>query len=103
MKNSEENMHVDIRALRVKPRLLLLATKCFSGLSLKIYCDEGTADLVLRVDEPSSCSYVITVYTNKLCKHSLFRSVLQQEPQAITCSPALSEERYNIYIKGVGE
>ena len=75
----------------------------FFGLSFKIYCEEGSADLVLRVDEPLSCSYVITVYTNKLCKHSLFRSLHTQEPQLITCSPALSEEHYKIYTEGVGE
>lgn len=69
----------------------------------QIYCEEGSADLVLRVDEPLSCSYVITVYTNKLCKHGLFRSSAVRTPQAITCSPALSEERYNIYLEGVGE
>ncbi|KAJ7391822.1 Protein OS-9 [Desmophyllum pertusum] len=55
-------------------------------IDTKIYCDEGSADLVFRVDEPSSCSYVITVYTNKLCQHSLFRSSPAQKPQAITCS-----------------
>lgn len=66
---------------------------------IKIFCQEGSADLVFRVDEPSSCSYVITVYTSKLCKHGLFRAGSSQEPQPITCSPALSEERYKIYVE----
>ncbi|RMX47348.1 hypothetical protein pdam_00012582 [Pocillopora damicornis] len=68
---------------------------------IKIFCDEDRADFVVRVDEPSSCSYVITVHTNKLCKHNLFRSSQVQEPQSITCSPALSEERYKIYVERV--
>lgn len=58
---------------------------------------------MLRVDEPSSCSYVITVHTNKLCHHSLFRPSPAQKPQAITCSPALSEERYKTYIERIGK
>ncbi|KAL9968353.1 hypothetical protein ACROYT_G026714 [Oculina patagonica] len=68
---------------------------------IKFYCDEGISDVVLRVDEPSSCSYVITVHTNKLCQHSLFRPNPAQKPQAITCSPALSEERYKIYLERI--
>ena len=75
---------------------------CFF-LTLQIFCDEGIADVVVRVDEPSSCSYVITVHTNKLCKHSLFRSSPAQKPKSITCSPALPEERYKIYVERVGE
>ena len=58
--------------------------------------------MVLRVDEPLSCLYVITVYTNKLCKHGLFGLASAEGPQPITCSPALSEERYKIYIEAVG-
>ena len=75
--------------------------RCF--VNSQIYCDEGIADVVLRVDEPLSCSYVITVHTNKLCKHSLFRPNPAQKPHAITCSPALSEERYKIYIERIGK
>ena len=74
---------------------------CF--VNSQIYCDEGIADVVLRVDEPLSCSYVIIVHTNKLCQHSLFRPNPAQKPHAITCSPALSEERYKIYVERIGK
>jgi len=54
------------------------------------------------VNEPSSCTYIMEVHTNKLCKHPLFKPPASQKPLAITCSPALPEEHYQKYLAAVG-
>ncbi|OWK16807.1 OS9, partial [Cervus elaphus hippelaphus] len=65
-------------------------------------CDEGagiSGDYIDRVDEPLSCSYVLTIRTPRLCPHPLLRPPPSAAPQAILCHPALQPEEYMAYIQ----
>uniref|UniRef100_A0A5F5PGT5 Endoplasmic reticulum lectin n=1 Tax=Equus caballus TaxID=9796 RepID=A0A5F5PGT5_HORSE len=68
----------------------------------KFLCDEGagiSGDYIDRVDEPLSCSYVLTIRTSRLCPHPLLRPPPSAAPQAILCHPALQPEEYMAYIQ----
>ncbi|KAF6340077.1 OS9 endoplasmic reticulum lectin [Rhinolophus ferrumequinum] len=68
----------------------------------KFLCDEGagiSGDYIDRVDEPLSCSYVLTIRTPRLCPHPLLRPPPSAAPQAILCHPALQPEEYMAYIQ----
>ncbi|XP_007516736.1 protein OS-9 isoform X5 [Erinaceus europaeus] len=69
---------------------------------VRFLCDEGAAisgDYIDRVDEPLSCSYVLTVRTPRLCPHPLLRPPPSAAPQAIRCHPALQPEEYRAYLQ----
>ncbi|KAL2776145.1 protein OS-9 isoform 6 precursor [Daubentonia madagascariensis] len=68
----------------------------------KFLCDEGagiSGDYIDRVDEPLSCSYVLTIRTPRLCPHPLLRPPPSATPQAILCHPSLQPEEYMAYIQ----
>uniref|UniRef100_A0AAA9TQ80 Endoplasmic reticulum lectin n=1 Tax=Bos taurus TaxID=9913 RepID=A0AAA9TQ80_BOVIN len=68
----------------------------------KFLCDEGagiSGDYIDRVDEPLSCSYVLTIRTPRLCPHPLLRPPPSAAPQAILCHPALQPEEYMAYVQ----
>ncbi|KAM6215555.1 protein OS-9 [Rhynchocyon petersi] len=69
---------------------------------VRFLCDEGagiSGDYIDRVDEPLSCSYVLTIRTPRLCFHPLLRPPPSAAPQAIVCHPALQPEEYMAYIQ----
>ncbi|CAK6443256.1 unnamed protein product [Pipistrellus nathusii] len=69
---------------------------------VRFICDEGagiSGDYIDRVDEPLSCSYVLTIRTPRLCPHPLLRPPPSAAPQAILCHPALQPEEYMAYIQ----
>uniref|UniRef100_A0A5G2RCD3 Endoplasmic reticulum lectin n=1 Tax=Sus scrofa TaxID=9823 RepID=A0A5G2RCD3_PIG len=69
---------------------------------VRFLCDEGagiSGDYIDRVDEPLSCSYVLTIRTSRLCPHPLLRPPPSTAPQAILCHPALQPEEYMAYIQ----
>ncbi|XP_060513112.1 protein OS-9 isoform X3 [Panthera onca] len=69
---------------------------------VRFLCDEGagiSGDYIDRVDEPLSCSYVLTIRTPRLCPHPLLRPPPSAAPQAIMCHPALQPEEYMAYIQ----
>ncbi|XP_047597764.1 protein OS-9 isoform X11 [Lutra lutra] len=69
---------------------------------VRFLCDEGagiSGDYIDRVDEPLSCSYVLTIRTPRLCPHPLLRPPPSAAPQAILCHPALQPEEYRAYIQ----
>ncbi|KAM8802842.1 protein OS-9 isoform 1-T1 [Rhynchonycteris naso] len=69
---------------------------------VRFLCDEGagiSGDYIDRVDEPLSCSYVLTIRTPRLCPHPLLRPPPSAAPQAILCHPALQPEEYTAYIQ----
>ncbi|XP_004379916.1 protein OS-9 isoform X3 [Trichechus manatus latirostris] len=69
---------------------------------VRFLCDEGagiSGDYIDRVDEPLSCSYVLTVRTPRLCPHPLLRPPPSAAPQAILCHPALQPEEYMAYVQ----
>ncbi|XP_040851632.1 protein OS-9 isoform X7 [Ochotona curzoniae] len=68
----------------------------------KFLCDESagiSGDYIDRVDEPLSCSYVLTVRTPRLCPHPLLRPPPSAAPQAILCQPSLQPEEYRAYLQ----
>ncbi|KAG8514158.1 Protein OS-9 [Galemys pyrenaicus] len=73
---------------------------------VRFLCDEGagvSGDYIDRVDEPLSCSYVLTIRTPRLCPHPLLRPPPSAAPQAILCHPALQPEEYMAYIEKQGD
>ncbi|XP_021097057.1 protein OS-9 isoform X3 [Heterocephalus glaber] len=69
---------------------------------VRFLCDEGagiSGDYIDRVDEPLSCSYVLTVQTPRLCSHPLLRPSPSAAPQAILCHPSLQPEEYKAYLQ----
>ncbi|XP_012507652.1 PREDICTED: protein OS-9 isoform X8 [Propithecus coquereli] len=69
---------------------------------VRFLCDEGagiSGDYIDRVDEPLSCSYVLTIRTSRLCPHPLLRPPPSATPQAILCHPSLQPEEYMAYIQ----
>ncbi|NWT11289.1 OS9 protein, partial [Vireo altiloquus] len=62
-------------------------------------CEEGTGDYIARVDEPQSCSYVLTVHTTRICHHPFLRPAPGLAPQPIRCQPALSPAQYVQYVR----
>ncbi|RMB88141.1 hypothetical protein DUI87_35477 [Hirundo rustica rustica] len=57
---------------------------------VRFLCEEGAGDYIARVDEPQSCSYVLTVHTTRICHHPFLRPAPGLAPQPIRCQPALS-------------
>lgn len=66
---------------------------------LKIYCEEDAGDYIYRVDEPATCSYIITVHTSRLCSHPLLKPLPSSKAHPITCHPLLNEEQYSSYLE----
>ncbi|XP_028607949.1 protein OS-9 isoform X2 [Grammomys surdaster] len=73
---------------------------------VRFLCDEGagiSGDYIDRVDEPFSCSYVLTIRTSRLCPHPLLRPPASAAPQAILCHPALQPDEYMAYLQRQAE
>ncbi|KAL8164016.1 UNVERIFIED_CONTAM: hypothetical protein K2H54_043732, partial [Gekko kuhli] len=66
---------------------------------VRFLCEEGSSDYIARVDEPQSCSYVLTVHTTRICNHPFLRPPTTATPQTIRCHPALSPTEYVEYVK----
>ncbi|XP_040196816.1 protein OS-9 isoform X1 [Rana temporaria] len=66
---------------------------------VRFMCEEGSGDYIARVDEPQSCTYVLTIHTTRICNHPFLRPPSTGTPQSIRCQPALSPEQYVEYVK----
>ncbi|XP_022301578.2 protein OS-9-like [Crassostrea virginica] len=66
---------------------------------VRFLCEEGTGDYIARLDEPETCSYVLTVHTTKICHHPYLKLPSQQKPVSITCNPAVSDQVYQDYLQ----
>ncbi|XP_042653057.1 protein OS-9 [Tyto alba] len=66
---------------------------------VRFLCEEGAVDYIARVDEPQSCSYVLTVHTTRICHHPFLRPPAGAAPQPILCQPALSPAQYVEYVR----
>ncbi|KAE8626695.1 hypothetical protein XENTR_v10006712 [Xenopus tropicalis] len=92
------------RLKRYHSQMYVNGSKCdLNGKSreteVRFMCEEGTGDYIARVDEPQSCSYVLTVHTTRICHHPFLRPPSTGTPQSIKCHPALSPEQYVEYVK----
>ncbi|NWI87979.1 OS9 protein, partial [Pitta sordida] len=67
---------------------------------VRFLCEEGTGDYIARVDEPQSCSYVLTVHTTRICHHPFLRPPPGLAPLPIRCQPALAPAQYVQYVRG---
>ncbi|UYV73361.1 hypothetical protein LAZ67_10002852 [Cordylochernes scorpioides] len=66
----------------------------------KVYfCEEDSPDYIARVDEPSTCNYVVHVHTQRLCSHPFFKP--RPQSHTISCSPLVTSEQYQKYIQKV--
>ncbi|NXR76275.1 OS9 protein, partial [Pycnonotus jocosus] len=66
---------------------------------VRFLCEEGAGDYIARVDEPQSCSYVLTVHTTRICHHPFLRPAPGLAPQPIRCQPALAPAQYVQYVR----
>ncbi|NXJ71925.1 OS9 protein, partial [Rostratula benghalensis] len=66
---------------------------------VRFLCEEGAGDYIARVDEPQSCSYVLTVHTTRICHHPFLRPPAGATPQPILCQPALTPAQYVQYVR----
>ncbi|XP_069768591.1 protein OS-9-like isoform X3 [Narcine bancroftii] len=66
---------------------------------VRFVCEEGSGDFIARVDEPQSCTYVLTIHTTRICHHPYLRPTIVSKPHPIKCQPALSPEQYVEYVK----
>ncbi|XP_031563676.1 protein OS-9-like [Actinia tenebrosa] len=93
-KNSSKRFH---------SQFFVNGTKCdlngeLRSTQVKFKCEPDSQDHVTMVDEPSSCTYVVVVHTEKLCNHPLFKPPADNKPLPITCSPALPQDHYQMYL-----
>merc|ERR1712212_413470 len=56
-------------------------------------------DVISEIEEPSSCTYLFTISTIRLCSHPRFRAEKVKKTAAISCSPALSRSEFEKYTK----
>ncbi|XP_035207021.1 protein OS-9-like isoform X3 [Stegodyphus dumicola] len=70
---------------------------------VRIYCEEDAGDYIYRVDEPGTCSYVITVHTSRLCSHPKLKPLPSNKAHTIPCHPVLNKEQYSSYIIKLNE
>ncbi|XP_029450770.1 protein OS-9 isoform X2 [Rhinatrema bivittatum] len=92
------------RLKRYHSQMYINGSKCdLNGQSreteVRFMCEEGSGDYIARVDEPQSCSYVLTIHTTRICHHPFLRLPSTITPQSIKCHPALSPEQYIAYVK----
>lgn len=78
-------------------------TKCdLTGLprnaEVRLFCEKDSGDYIYRVDEPGTCSYVLTVHTSRVCSHPMLKPPPSNKAHSISCSPLLNEEQYAKYL-----
>ena len=53
--------------------------------------------MIIRVEEPTTCEYIITVHSRSLCKHPAFKIEEKSKKFNLVCSPALKQKAFNKY------
>lgn len=70
---------------------------------VRFKCDgslKGTdREVIAEIEEPSSCTYLFTISTIRLCSHPRFREEKVKKTAAISCNPALSKTEFEKYTK----
>jgi len=67
---------------------------------VQFVCQEGHGDFVSTIDERETCSYIVTIYTSRICSHPLYRPPVKVKSLLISCNPLLSASDYEMYMKG---
>ncbi len=65
--------------------------------SFQFMCAEGQGDSIDRIDEPSSCVYILTIHTTRICHHPFLRPPPSLKPKPVLCFPALEQAQYDQY------
>lgn len=70
---------------------------------VRFKCDEdlkgADMDVIGEIEEPSSCTYLFTVSTIRICSHPRFRGEKVKKSSPISCSPALSKVEFEKYTE----
>merc|ERR1712226_724938 len=67
--------------------------------TVQYFCSTKPGDSIIRIEEPATCEYIITVHSAKLCTHPLFSKKETKKSINLVCSPALMEHEYNKYVE----
>ncbi|WAR04079.1 OS9-like protein [Mya arenaria] len=65
---------------------------------VRFVCEEGSADYIWRLDEPETCSYILTIHTMKICHHPFLKPPTPTQTVTITCNPLLNIVQYQEYL-----
>jgi len=68
--------------------------------AVQFMCQEGHGDFVSSVDERETCSYIVIVYTSRICTHPLYGPPESVTSLPISCNPLLSAADYEMYMNG---
>jgi len=70
---------------------------------VRFKCDDTLTstdmEMIREIEEPSSCTYLFTISTIRICSHPRFRERKIKKAASISCSPALSKHEYEKYTK----
>ncbi|XP_038045893.1 protein OS-9-like isoform X2 [Patiria miniata] len=66
---------------------------------VRFLCAEGQGDSIFRIDEPSSCAYILTIHTSRTCHHPYLRPPPSLKARPVLCYPALEQEQYEKYLE----
>ncbi|GFS54566.1 protein OS-9 [Trichonephila clavipes] len=93
---------------RYHSQLYVNGTKCDltaqpRTAEVRLYCEEDAGDYIYRVDEPGTCSYIITIHTSRLCSHPQLKPLPSKKAYLIPCYPLLNEEQFAIYLQKLNE
>ena len=65
---------------------------------LQFVCDPtSVVDVISQVDEPTSCEYILTVTTSKICAIPELRPPPAKKPLKIECQPILTPSEFEKY------
>ncbi|ESO90198.1 hypothetical protein LOTGIDRAFT_73032, partial [Lottia gigantea] len=70
----------------------------FRSAEVRFMCEDTVSDYIYRIDEPQTCTYIITVHTNKICHHPYLKPPAPKTPVPITCHPLLDQQQYDDYL-----
>ena len=72
----------------------------FRSSEVRFECDPSAGhDVIVSIEEPLSCEYILTVATNRICDVEQLRPTPTEKPREIRCSPALTEAEYDKFLK----
>ncbi|ESO06513.1 hypothetical protein HELRODRAFT_160694 [Helobdella robusta] len=74
-------------------------TKSLRRTEIRFRCKEGLQDTLDGVEEPLTCTYILHVSTNLVCRHPLLRTTTNKNLLPIICNPVLNELEYREYLE----
>lgn len=59
---------------------------------------QGEIDHIGAIAELESCSYILFIYTSKICHHPYLRPPVQATASNIECQPVVTQSQYDHYV-----